>query len=158
MYAVCGCSDLVTADGKVMSHDDAHRLGLAHHHAPAHLPAPPALPFPHVQTTSHGTGHDHHHYGHGPAGVSVPGISQERLIEVETSILAKNDSIAQANRRVLNALGVLALNFVSSPGPGKTTLVCKTIQTLGEAPFVVIEGDQQTSADRIRATGDPDQA
>jgi hydrogenase nickel incorporation protein HypB len=74
---------------------------------------------------------------------------------VETSILAKNDAIAMANRRVLNALGVLALNLVSSPGSGKTTLLCKTIQALGDAPLAVIEGDQQTSADadRIRATG-----
>lgn len=160
MCTVCGCSDLVTADGKVKSHDEAHRLGLAHHHAPAFQPAAPALPFPHVQATGHhrphgDDGHDHHHYGHGPAGVSVPGMTQERLIEVETSILAKNDSIAQANRRVLNALGVLALNLVSSPGSGKTTLLCKTIQALGDAPLAVIEGDQQTSADadRIRATG-----
>lgn len=154
MCTVCGCSDMVTADGKVMSHDEAHRLGLAHHHAPAFQPAAPALPFPHVQATGH-QHHDHRHYGHGPAGVSVPGMTQERLIEVETSILAKNDSIAQANRRVLNALGVLALNLVSSPGSGKTTLLCKTIEALGNAPLAVIEGDQQTSADadRIRATG-----
>jgi hydrogenase nickel incorporation protein HypB len=82
-------------------------------------------------------------------------MTQDRLIEVETSILAKNDSVAQANRRVLNALGVLALNLVSSPGSGKTTLLCKTIEALGDAPLAVIEGDQQTSADadRIRATG-----
>jgi hydrogenase nickel incorporation protein HypB len=148
---------MVTADGKVMSHDEAHRLGLSHHHAPTFQPAAPALPFPHVQATSHqhGHGHDHHHYGHGPAGVSVPGMTQERLIEVETSILAKNDSIAQANRRVLNALGCLTLNLVSSPGSGKTTLLCKTIEALGDVPLAVIEGDQQTSADadRIRATG-----
>jgi hydrogenase nickel incorporation protein HypB len=74
---------------------------------------------------------------------------------VETSILAKNDALAQGNRRVLNALGVLALNLVSSPGSGKTTLLCKTIQGLGDVPLAVIEGDQQTSADadRIRATG-----
>lgn len=152
MCTVCGCSDMVTADGKVMTHDEAHRLGLAHSHAPAFQPEPPTLPFPHVQATAP---HDHHHYGTGPAGVSVPGLSQARLIEVETSILAKNDAIAAANRRVLNALGVLALNLVSSPGSGKTTLLCKTIEALGDAPLAVIEGDQQTSADadRIRATG-----
>ncbi|NGM47679.1 hydrogenase nickel incorporation protein HypB [Rhodobacter sp. SGA-6-6] len=153
MCTVCGCGDLVTADGKVMSHDEAHRLGLAHSHthAPALRPEAAPLPFPHV----HATGGDHHHYGTGDAGVSVPGLSQARLIEVETSILAKNDAIATANRRVLNALGVLALNLVSSPGSGKTTLLCKTIEALEGAPLAVIEGDQQTSADadRIRATG-----
>ena len=155
MCTVCGCGDTVLADGTPISHDEAHRLGLAHSHVPAFQPAAPALPFPHVQATGHARGHDHHHYGTGPAGVSVPGMTQERLIEVETGILAKNDSIAAANRRVLRALGVLALNLVSSPGSGKTTLLCRTIEALGDAPLAVIEGDQQTSADadRIRATG-----
>ena len=158
MCTVCGCGDIVTVDGKMMTHDEAHRLGLAHSHAPA---AKAPLPFPHVHATGpdhahdHSHGHDHHHYGTGAAGVSVPGMSQARLIEVETSILAKNDAIAASNRRVLNALGVLTLNLVSSPGSGKTTLLCKTIESLGDAPLAVIEGDQQTSADadRIRATG-----
>ncbi|CAN1531417.1 HypB Ni2+-binding GTPase involved in regulation of expression and maturation of urease and hydrogenase [Paracoccaceae bacterium] len=166
MCTVCGCGDTVTADGKVISHDEAHRLGLAHSHAPAFTPASAALPFPHVHAKSHShdhghdhdhphVHHDHHHYGTGAAGVSVPGMTQARLIEVETSILAKNDALAASNRRVLDALGVLALNLVSSPGSGKTTLLCKTIEALGDVPLAVIEGDQQTSADadRIRATG-----
>lgn len=169
MCTVCGCGDMVTVDGKVMSHDEAHRLGLAHHHHPAPFSAPaPALtaaavaaplPFPHVHATAAepgpARGADHLHFGAGAAGVSVAGMSQARLIEVETSILSKNDALAAGNRRVLSALGVLALNLVSSPGSGKTTLLCRTIEMLGDAPLAVIEGDQQTSADadRIRATG-----
>ena len=145
MCTVCGCSDTVTADGKVFGHSHGH----AHSHADGHH-----------HHHDHDHGHDHHHHGHhhygtGPAGVSVPGMSQARLIEVETSILAKNDAYATANRRVLKALGALAVNLVSSPGSGKTTLLCETIRRLGTAPLAVIEGDQQTSADadRIRATG-----
>ena len=142
MCTVCGCGDRVRVDGMEFTHAEAHRLGLAHSHA-------------HSRTGSQDHGPDHYHYGTGPAGVSVPGMSQARLIEVETSILAKNDAIATGNRRALDALGVLALNLVSSPGSGKTTLLCKTIVALGDAPLAVIEGDQQTSADadRIRATG-----
>ncbi len=107
-------------------------------------------------------GHHHHHgphgdlhFGQGKAGVSVAGMSEARLIEVETDILAKNDRYAAANRAVLAELGALALNLVSSPGSGKTTLLCRTIEALGDRPLAVIEGDQQTSndADRIRATG-----
>ncbi|GHC31463.1 MULTISPECIES: hydrogenase nickel incorporation protein HypB [Gemmobacter] len=160
MCTVCGCGDTVTVDGREMSHDEAHRLGLAHSHGPVFRPAAPALPFPHIQATADrasapSLAAGHHHYGTGPAGVSVPGLTQARLIEVETSILAKNDAFAASNRRVLDALRVLALNLVSSPGSGKTTLLCKTIEALGDAPLAVIEGDQQTSndADRIRATG-----
>ena len=82
-------------------------------------------------------------------------MSQDRLIEIETGILAKNDRFAAANRAVLADKGVLAVNLVSSPGSGKTTLLCKTIEALGDQPLSVIEGDQQTEndADRIRATG-----
>ena len=82
-------------------------------------------------------------------------MSQERLIQVETDILAKNDAHARTNRARLSALGAYAVNLVSSPGSGKTTLLCATIQALGDTPLAVIEGDQQTAndADRIRATG-----
>jgi hydrogenase nickel incorporation protein HypB len=97
------------------------------------------------------------HFGHGQAKTSVPGMSQARLLEVETDILAKNDEIAAANRRALSRLGAFAVNLVSSPGSGKTTLLCRTISVLGGVPLAVIEGDQQTSndADRIRSTGAP---
>lgn len=32
MCTVCGCGDVVTLDGRKISHDEAHRFGLAHHH------------------------------------------------------------------------------------------------------------------------------
>ncbi|MCA0203948.1 MAG: hydrogenase nickel incorporation protein HypB [Proteobacteria bacterium] len=144
MCTVCGCSDIVTADGKAVghSHGHSHDHGHHHHHDHGH----------HDHDHGH---HDHHHYGQGEAGVSVPGMSQSRLIEVETAILSKNDAYAAQNRRILKALDVFALNLVSSPGSGKTTLLCETIKRLGDAPLAVIEGDQQTQndADRIRATG-----
>lgn len=113
-----------------------------------------------VEGHTHDHGHHHHHngdvhFGHGPAGTEVPGMSQERLIEIETDIMAKNDRYAEANRAALAACHVFAVNLVSSPGSGKTTLLCKTIEALGDQPLAVIEGDQQTAndADRIRATG-----
>ncbi len=82
-------------------------------------------------------------------------MTQERLIEIETDVMAKNDRYAAENRKLLAGLGALAVNLVSSPGSGKTTLLCKTIEALGDHPLAVIEGDQQTAndADRIRATG-----
>lgn len=84
-------------------------------------------------------------------------MTQDRLIEIETDILAKNDRYADANRAVLGGRGILAVNLVSSPGSGKTTLLCKTIEALGDQPLAVIEGDQQTANDarRIRETGVP---
>lgn len=137
MCTVCGCGD---GEVKPHAHDKAGGHHHHHHHGDHHH-------------------HDHHggglHFGKGPAGVEVAGMSQARLIEIETDILSKNDRYADANRRHLQARGILALNLVSSPGSGKTTLLCKTIEALGDAPLAVIEGDQQTEndADRIRATG-----
>lgn len=132
MCTVCGCSE---GETKVHGHDHSHGHADHHHH--------------HT--------HDHHHYGHGPAGVEVPGMSQERLIEIETDILSKNDLYARANRKWLAENGAFAVNLVSSPGSGKTTLLCKTIEALDSVSLGVIEGDQQTEndADRIRATGAP---
>jgi len=101
------------------------------------------------------------HFGAGAARVSVPGMSQERAIKLETDILGANNRVAQQNRAHFASHGVTALNVVSSPGSGKTTLLCATIEALkARQPVLhvaVIEGDQQTSfdADRIRATGAP---
>ena len=99
------------------------------------------------------------HFGHGSAHVSVPGMGQERTIQLEADILGENNRIAAQNRRHFQSHGVTALNLLSSPGSGKTTLLCATIaafQSRPAAPHInVIEGDQQTSldADRIRSTG-----
>lgn len=144
MCTVCGCHDVPVFDaGPKPAVPFANVLAAAPKAARLNQPAALVKSAPDL------------HFGMGEAGVSVPGLSQARLIEVETSILSKNDALADSNRRVLNALGVLTLNLVSSPGSGKTTLLCKTIAALGDAPLAVIEGDQQTSndADRIRATG-----
>jgi hydrogenase nickel incorporation protein HypB len=97
-------------------------------------------------------------FGAGLAGVGVAGLSQERTIRIERDILEKNASFAAANRARLRAAGTFALNFVSSPGSGKTSLLVRTIIELKQKwPIAVIEGDQQTSrdAERIRATGAP---
>lgn len=88
----------------------------------------------------------HHHHG------------APREIALERDIMAKNNGYAATNRRRFEADQTLALNLVSSPGSGKTQLLVKTIEALGDdIPCQVIEGDQQTSndADRIRATGAP---
>lgn len=88
---------------------------------------------------------DHHHDSH-----------DERMIQVEQDILAKNNSYAAKNRQYFQQHKILALNFVSSPGAGKTTLLVETIKALQEQiNIAVIEGDQQTEhdAERIRATG-----
>ncbi|MEC8630922.1 MAG: hydrogenase nickel incorporation protein HypB [Pseudomonadota bacterium] len=153
MCTVCGCGT-GSVEGNAHSHDHGHDHSHDHSHGHGHGH--------HHHHHDHDHDHHHHHggdihFGHGPAGTEVPGMTQDRLIEIETDILAKNDRYADANRAVLGGRGILAVNLVSSPGSGKTTLLCKTIEALGDQPLAVIEGDQQTAndADRIRATGAP---
>jgi len=148
MCTVCGCGDPNAKPGA--GHDHGHDRGHGHDHH------------------HHHHDHDHHahhtdakgdlHFGHGIGGAHVPGMSQSRIVQIETDILAKNDHLALHNRERLEDAATLALNLVSSPGSGKTTLLARTATDLArEMPVAVIEGDQQTAldAERIRETGVP---
>ncbi|WP_413742458.1 hydrogenase nickel incorporation protein HypB [Sodalis sp. RH15] len=97
-------------------------------------------------------------YGRGEAGTHAPGLSQRRMVEIEIDVLDKNNRLAHHNRHYFQQRAILALNLVSSPGSGKTSLLTETLLRLKDRiPCAVIEGDQQTTndAERIRATGAP---
>ncbi|KAB2904134.1 MAG: hydrogenase nickel incorporation protein HypB [Anaerolineae bacterium] len=73
-------------------------------------------------------------------------------IPVVEQILSANDRIADENRNRLDAAGVFALNFMASPGAGKTSLIEQTVRKLaGELRIGVVEGDIATSLDAERA-------
>jgi hydrogenase nickel incorporation protein HypB len=83
---------------------------------------------------------------------------ESKVVEVQRRILEKNDLQATDNRGYLNQRGIVALNLMSSPGSGKTTLIEKTIDALrGRLRIGVIEGDLETDrdAERIRRKGVP---
>jgi hydrogenase nickel incorporation protein HypB len=158
----------VHADGSMHSH--AHGHGHSHGEAPDPAHAHALLhdedhPHEHEHDHAHPHGHAHQHAHHAeglvPAtasGLSAPGISEARLVRIETDLLAHNNALAGVNRARFAATRVLALNLVSSPGAGKTTWLVRTVEALKAAlPVAVVEGDQQTSndAERIRATGVP---
>ena len=145
MCTTCGCS----ADGEVVirdlrrghhEHDHTHDHGVAHAHDHAH---------PH--SLDHDHGHDHPH-GHDL------GTPHGRTVAIEQAILAKNQLAAERNRGWLSGRGVLAVNLMSAPGAGKTSILERTIRDLrGSIPIHVLEGDQATSHDgeRIRVAGAP---
>lgn len=134
MCTTCGCgSDEVRVEGAALGHEYDHHHedapDSAHHHHPDHVR---------------------------PAHVQVSERSGVRTVSIEQDILARNDAFAARNRAALREKGIFAINLVSSPGSGKTSLLEKTIDALaGRTEVGVIEGDQQTShdADRIRASG-----
>lgn len=75
------------------------------------------------------------------------------IIKIERKVLAKNDAIASEIRSNLLDNGVFAINIVSSPGSGKTSLVEKTIEHFnGRMNISVIEGDVQTDLDAQRVS------
>ena len=91
--------------------------------------------------------HEHHHHNH-----------DEKILHVEQDILQNNNLLAERNRGYFEAKNILAINLVSSPGSGKTSLLEATLKHNSDVTsYYVIEGDQQTmnDANRIDATGVP---
>jgi hydrogenase nickel incorporation protein HypB len=163
MCSFCGCGH-PTGVSAAHGHDHPHDHPHEHQHGHAHGDHPHS--HEHVHDHDHAHGHDHahaHDHVHRADGsidfgtaVHAPGISPGRIVRIERDIMEKNNEFARANRARFAALGTLALNLVSSPGSGKTSLLVRTINDLkARHPIAVIEGDQQTAndAERIRATG-----
>ncbi len=79
-------------------------------------------------------------------------------IPVIRNILSANDQVAQENRARFRATRTFALNLMSSPGAGKTSLILATVAQLpaGVRPGV-IEGDLASNidAEKMAAHGIP---
>ncbi|OZG72922.1 hydrogenase accessory protein HypB [Hahella sp. CCB-MM4] len=141
MCTTCGCS------------------GAASHHHSEHDLSEDGLSENDLREDSlHTSGSHTHDHQNSPDSHIHHHNDQARILEVEQSILSKNDRFAADNRQRLKAHNVASFNLVSSPGSGKTSLLVRTIEQLRDkAGIAVIEGDQQTELDatRIRETGAP---
>lgn len=81
-----------------------------------------------------------------------------KRIKVLKNISSANDAIAAQNRELLDSYKILAVNLMSSPGAGKTSLILSTIAHLRHRlRLAVIEGDiaSRIDADRIGKEGIP---
>ncbi len=119
-------------------HDHEHDHSHSHDHEHGHI---------HDHDHSHANDHDHEHEHSAKASTTV---------SLEAKILEKNDRLAERNRGYFEALNILALNLVSSPGSGKTAILERTIRDLKkDLQISVVEGDQATlnDAERIKKTG-----
>jgi len=77
--------------------------------------------------------------------------SGAETVEVLKDLLEANDHQARHNREHFDQHQVLAINLMSSPGAGKTSLLEATIDSLaGDLNIAVIEGDLETENDAIR--------
>jgi hydrogenase nickel incorporation protein HypB len=79
-------------------------------------------------------------------------------IEIEQKVLNENSWVAAAVRAALSKAGALSLNFIGSPGAGKTAFLEKTLSLLPTGVrAAVLTGDIQTEndANRLRRYGYP---
>jgi hydrogenase nickel incorporation protein HypB len=79
-------------------------------------------------------------------------------VKVMENILSSNQKLADQNRAYFKERHICALNVMASPGSGKTSVIEKLIERLGEAvPFAVIEGDIASciDAEKFEAMGVP---
>ena len=91
-----------------------------------------------------------------PPGDPLPGATRSVVLQVR--LLDENDRRAADNRAFLQAHGIRAVNLVSSPGSGNTTLLGRTLDALaGEIRCAVLVGDLETDNDarRLRREGLP---
>lgn len=100
----------------------------------------------------HEHGQDHRHVQHGDHSAYSTGLERVSVLE---RIFGENDDAADANRASFDALGIRAINLMSSPGAGKTTLLVHTLRHLRDAGVQagVVEGDIETSIDADRLAG-----
>ena len=74
-------------------------------------------------------------------------------IPIIEGILSANDRLAVENRKLLDQSGVFSLNFMASPGAGKTSLIEHIAAGLqAKLRLAVIDGDIATSLDADRAS------
>ena len=75
-------------------------------------------------------------------------VRSVKIVNILEGLLAGNDQAAERNRERFGDAGVLAVNIMSSPGAGKTSLIVKTLAAVkGKARIGVIEGDIAGSID-----------
>ena len=77
-------------------------------------------------------------------------------VEVQESLLAKNDHVAAHNREHFGAAGLTAINLMGSPGSGKTALLEATAARFAASvPIAAVSGDLATDRDasRLEAAG-----
>ena len=109
----------------------------------------------HDDGTVHTHEHDHHPHDHDhDHGDHSRYETGKQRIDVLEAIFAENDVLADANRAAFESNGIRALNLMSSPGSGKTTVLQATLDELaGEFAIGVIEGDIATDLDAAKLSG-----
>ncbi len=116
----CGCGQgepSILKPGEERTHTHTHD-GETHTHS-------------HGDHHTHDHSHDHDHpHDHSEGHSHDHSHDHSRKVEIEQDVLGKNNLLAERNRGFFEAKNILALNLVSSPGSGKTSLLERTIKEI----------------------------
>ena len=75
-------------------------------------------------------------------------MGEFKVLEIKQRIFEDNDKDAEAVRAELKEKGVFLLNLMSSPGSGKTTTLCRTIELLkNQLRIGIMEADIDSDVD-----------
>ena len=75
-------------------------------------------------------------------------MEQYKIIEVKESVFANNNKSAEKLRQSLKEQKTFMINLMSSPGSGKTTMLCRTIEALkNEYKIGIMEADIDSDVD-----------
>lgn len=108
----------------------------------------------HDDGTVHSHDHSHEEHEHHEHGDHSGYATGSERIEVLEAIFAENDNRAAINREAFESNGIRALNLMSSPGSGKTTILAATLDALaGEIAVGIVEGDIATDLDAAKLDG-----
>lgn len=144
MCGTCGCGSEKNGPTILKPGEHKHSHGEHHHH--------------HHHEGEHSHSNEEHHHNHDGHAHTHDHSHKHKVLEIEQDILQNNQLLAARNRGYFEAKNIIALNMVSSPGSGKTSILERTLADLKEdISFYVIEGDQQTlnDANRIDALNIP---
>ena len=77
-------------------------------------------------------------------------MSEMKVYKIQKNIHEDNAKVAEVTRNELKEQNTFLINIMSSPGSGKTTTLCKTIETLkNEMKIGVMEADVDSDVDAI---------
>ena len=136
MCLTCGCGD-----------DDVRLV------VPAEAGVAVAHGHNHPHAHAHGHSHDGSQHGDHVHVRLEPSPRETEILRLGERVLTKNDELAEHVRGWLAARDITAVNLMSSPGAGKTSLLERTVAALADQVTIgVIEGDQETRVDADRIT------
>ncbi len=139
MCVTCGCGH---GDARVSAAGEPEH---AHEHLHVHA-------HEHVPHDGH-DGRDGHRHGVPPTQRLAPSTAETEIVELGERVLTRNDALAGQVRSWLANRELTAVNLMSSPGAGKTSLLERTVAELaGRVAVSVVEGDQETRVDADRIT------